>query len=514
MDFQPSFGYPYSLTCSSCVLRIPMDGQNARLLQINIMENTPIAVDLDGTLVHTDTLHESLLLLVRKHPLSLFALPFWLLQGKAHFKQKLSALAKPDPASLPYNRELIGWLEEQRTAGRKLLLCTAADQQIANDVSEHLGIFERSLASGGKINMKGTAKREALGALFPDDGFSYVGDTEADLQVWEGAQSAVLVSNSQSLVESARLLCPVEKQFQAPKAALADFPKLLRVHQWAKNLLLFIPAVAAHQITDPSIIFTLALAFISFSLCSSSVYIANDLLDLESDRQHPRKCNRAFASGKASIASGIILAPALLLASAAIALLVSPAFAMTLLIYYCLTCAYSVVFKRIVLLDCLVLAGLYTLRVIAGAAAISLGVSFWLLAFSVFLFLSLAFVKRFVELQELTEKSGKQNLHGRGYSHNDMPFIQMLGVAAGFVSVLVLALYIDSSASEQLYRLPEMVWGAVAVVLFWVSWIWLKAHRGEMHDDPVVFAVTDKVSLACGLIFGAVVVIGTTGFNL
>lgn len=429
-------------------------------------------------------------------------------------KRRLSDLVTPDPTLLPYNPDLVNWLKEQHDAGRELVLCTAADQKIADGVAKHLGFFSLVLGSDGRGNMKGANKCQVLVEHFSKQGFSYAGDTAADLVVWQKANSSVIVSNSRSLKESAQTLCPVEKEFPKPKAGIRDVAKLLRIHQWAKNLLLFMPAIAAHQIGQVDLIFTLIIAFVSFSLCSSSVYIANDLLDLESDRRHPRKRARPFASGRLSVVTGLAVLPLLLATSAALALHVGSAFAWTLLTYYLLTSAYSVFLKRIVLLDCLVLAALYTLRVVAGAAALSLGVSFWLLAFSVFLFLSLAFVKRFVELQEAGDKTEKISLHGRGYHHGDHQFIQMLGIVAGFISVLVLALYIDSTASEQLYRMPELVWGAVAVLLYWVSWIWLKAHRGEMHDDPVVFAITDRVSLTCGLIFGGIVVLGTVGLGL
>lgn len=475
------------------------------------MNKCSIAVDLDGTLIRTDTLHESLLKLVKTHPISLLLLPFWLLRGKAHFKKKVSAITTPSVALLPYNHDVIDWLKVQRNSNRLLLLCTAADESIGNDVARHLGIFERCVASDGNINMKGTVKHEMLKNLFPNRDFTYVGDSKVDLEVWRGAKSAVVVSNSRALKSHVSKFCEVEKVFHPPQKTLKDFASLLRVHQWAKNLLLLVPAIASHQVANPDILLTLILAFLSFSLCSSSVYILNDLLDLENDRRHPRKRNRPLASGKISIMTAGLLAPMLLMMSGIIATVISPNFINTLAIYYFFTCAYTVVLKKIVLLDCLVLAGLYTLRVIAGAAAISLGVSFWLLAFSAFLFLSLAFVKRFIELKELSAIGVEKIIHGRGYSNNDMGFVQTLGVSAGFTSVLVLALYIDSTASEQLYRLPEMVWGAAAVILFWISWIWLKANRGEVHDDPVVFAVTDKVSLACGVVFSTAVLLGITG---
>jgi len=477
------------------------------------MNQTPLVVDLDGTLVYTDTLLESLIMLIKHSPFVIFALPFWLLRGKAYMKRRLSNLVVPNPALLPYNLELVSWLREQKDSDRELILCTAADQRIAEGVASHLDLFSLVLASDGLRNMKGTNKCKALMELFPTQGFSYVGDTRADLAIWQAASSSIVVSNSLALKNSARKVCPTEKEFSKPKVSLSGIARLLRVHQWSKNLLLLVPAVAAHQIGQIDLIITLVLAFVSFSLCSSAVYIANDLIDLENDRRHPRKRDRPFASGQISIASTSVLFPLLLTLSAVLALKIGSGFAWALLSYFVLTCAYTVFLKRIVLLDCLVLAGTYTLRVIAGAAAISMGVSFWILSFSVFLFLSLAYLKRFAELQEVADENQTTSLHGRGYHHGDSQFVQILGIVAGFISVLVLALYIDSTASAQLYRKPEIVWGAVVVLLYWVSWVWLKAYRGEMHDDPVVFAITDRVSLACGLLFGGIILLGTVGVS-
>jgi 4-hydroxybenzoate polyprenyltransferase len=277
-----------------------------------------------------------------------------------------------------------------------------------------------------------------------------------------------------------------------------------------KNLLLFVPLLAAHKLTNLDTWLALILAFFSFSLCASSVYIVNDLLDLESDRQHPRKCDRPFASGLVPTWMGIVLAPLLLLSSLTLAQYVGGTFLPWLLFYFVLTCAYSWGLKRLMLVDCLTLAMLYTVRIIAGAAAASMALSFWLLAFSVFLFLSLAFVKRYAELQEQL-LNGKQKAHGRGYYTSDAPLVQMLGIASGYAAVLVLALYLNSDAVVQLYRAPEFVWGAVPVILFWVSWMWMKAHRGEMHDDPLVFAVKDRASLISGVVFAAVLATGTVG---
>ena len=286
---------------------------------------------------------------------------------------------------------------------------------------------------------------------------------------------------------------------------------MLRLHQWLKNALLFVPLLAAHQLTNTEAWLTLTLAFFSFSLCASSVYIVNDLLDLESDRQHPRKCKRPFASGLVPASHGIALAPLLLLGSFALAQQVGGHFLPWLLFYFLLTCAYSWGLKRLMLVDCLTLAMLYTLRIVAGAAAISMNLSFWLLAFSVFLFLSLAYVKRYAELK-VQLLSGKKMTLGRGYYTLDAPLLQTMGIASGYAAILVLAFYLNSDVVTKLYKMPELIWAAVPIMLFWISWMWMKAHRGEMHDDPLVFAVTDKASLLAGLAFAVVLFLGAKGW--
>jgi len=279
----------------------------------------------------------------------------------------------------------------------------------------------------------------------------------------------------------------------------------------AQNLLLFVPLLAAHQLGNGPAWLALLLAFASFSLCASSVYIANDLLDLESDRLHPRKRLRPFASGQMPVWMGVVFAPLLLLASLLLATFVGGQFLPWLLAYFVLTCAYSWGLKRLVLVDCLTLALLYTLRIVAGAAAVGQVLSFWLLAFSVFLFLSLAFVKRYAEL-EVQVLSGKQKIHGRGYHTTDAPLVQTMGIVSGYASVLVLALYLNSDAVLRLYRAPQLIWGAVPVMLFWVSWMWLQAQRGQMHDDPLVFAVKDRASLAAGVAFVVIIAAGAVGW--
>jgi 4-hydroxybenzoate polyprenyltransferase len=475
-----------------------------------ILSLHPLVVDLDGTLIHTDMLHESALRVLRDNPFDTLRIPYWLSKGKSSLKRNLADRTDFDPTSLPYNQDLLDWLKQQRACGRKLILCTASDLSIATAISEHLGIFDEVMASDGAANLAGKYKAEALEERFGHSGFDYVGNSRADLAVWRCARRAVVVNGSANLARKAGGCCELEQVFPSPTRGFTTWLRVLRVHQWMKNLLLFVPLFAAHQITNPDTWLALILAFFSFSLCASSVYIANDLLDLESDRQHPRKCKRPFASGLVPAWMGVVLAPLLLLASLALAQHAGGNFLPWLLFYFVVTCAYSWGLKRIILVDCLILAMLYTLRIVAGAAAAGMGLSFWLLAFSVFLFLSLAFVKRYAEL-EVQLLNGKQKTHGRGYYTSDAPLVQTLGIASGYAAVLVLALYLNSDAVVKLYRTPEFVWGAVPVMLFWVSWMWMQAHRGEMHDDPLVFAVKDKASLLAGVAFAAVLAIGTVG---
>ncbi|TFZ00200.1 UbiA family prenyltransferase [Ramlibacter humi] len=458
----------------------------------------PIAVDLDGSLVRTDTLHELALVLLRTHPLDLLRLPFWLAHGKAHLKHELALRAGIDAATLPYNEPLLAWLKEQKSAGRRLVLCTAADGLVAHAVARHLGIFDQVLVSGEGINLAGPEKRAVLEREFGPRGFDYVGNSSVDLDVWSVANAAVVVSPSASLASKAAKVSELLAVFREPVRA-GTMARALRMHQWIKNLLLFVPLVAAHQLGEPALVAAALFAFVSFSLCASGVYVANDLLDLESDRAHPRKRRRPFASGALPIALGVVLAPGLMLAGLSIAVWIDGGFAAWLAAYLVLTAAYSARLKRMLLVDCVVLALLYTLRVVAGAAATGIALSFWLLAFSVFVFFSLAFVKRYVELRGAVRKDEGELIRGRGYMVQDLAVVQAIGIAAGYASVVILALYLQGDTVRALYARPEAMWGAVLLMLFWISWIWMKAGRGEVDDDPVVFAARDLTSLVVGL---------------
>ncbi len=472
------------------------------------MTERPLVVDLDGTLVLTDLLYESALKLLRDTPLKAISLLSHLGRGRAAFKQRVCAMALTDPASLPYNTELLDWLQVQKRAGRELILCTAADERAASAVAGHLGIFDEVLASDGTNNMKGAEKARVLSERYGAAGFDYVGDSVADLPVWSAAGEAIVVGREGRLSDRVQALNQETRILPRPTAGPGDWLGLLRVQQWLKNLLLFAPFLAAHRWHMTEEWLVLFAAFIAFGLCASATYLLNDLLDLESDRLHPRKRSRALASGQIPLWQGVLALPVLLLAGLIIAALLGAKFLLCLLLYLCLTSSYSFILKRLILLDCLVLAVLYTLRIIAGAAAVDMGVSFWLLAFSVFLFLSLAFVKRYAEI-EVQQAEGRSALHGRGYLISDISLVLSLGVGAGYLAVLVLALYLNSAEVILLYSAPQIVWGAVLVLLYWISWIWLKAHRGEMHDDPLVFAIKDRTSLVCGGLFLLAVYLGS-----
>lgn len=470
----------------------------------------PLAVDLDGTLLHTDTLHESLLVMGRTRPGLLPRLPLWLArEGRAGLKRRVTEQSVPDLDTLPLNQDLHRWLVEERRNGRSLVLVTAADSGLAKGVADRIGLFDEVLASDGVVNLAGRHKAEALIGRYGDKGFDYAGNSRADVEVWRHARRAVVVSAGRGVAGRAAEVAEVERDFRAPSTGWRTWVRLLRSHQWAKNVLVALPLIAARTLPTTTQLLDLLLAFVAMSLCASAVYIVNDLLDLEADRLHHRKRHRPFASGRVPLALGVALAPLLFVGSLGFALAVNLQFVGWLLVYVAATTAYSLGLKRLALLDCIVLALLYTLRVVAGGAATEIPISFWLVALSVFLFLSLAFLKRFTELRTHEERLPKDGepldaghrLHGRGYALGDTPLVQMFGVAAGFGAALVLALYVDSGTGTVASGTPEMLWAGVPVLLYWVSWLWLKANRGEMHDDPVVFAVKDRASLATGAVF-------------
>ncbi|HEU0151793.1 MAG TPA: UbiA family prenyltransferase [Arenimonas sp.] len=457
----------------------------------------PLCIDLDGTLLRSDLLLESTLALLAHRPWLLLVLPFWLLGGKARLKQEIASRVVLDAATLPYDGRVLALLRE--ATARRRVLCTASDARLAQAVAAHLGCFDEVLASDGQRNLSGRGKAEALVARFGERGFDYAGNARVDLAVWARAHGALVVNAGAGLARAAAGRCELLAHLPDIGGGLTAWLRALRLHQWLKNLLVFIPLLASHRFLAPESALAALGGFVAFGLCASGVYVLNDLLDLPSDRQHPRKRLRPFASGALPLLPGIVLAPLLALAGLALAWWIEPRFAAVLAAYYLLTLAYSLRFKRVAMLDVMLLAALYTLRIIGGTAVIGAALSFWLLAFSMFIFLSLALLKRYVELAAMLAE-GKDGAAGRGYGVDDLPLLQSLGGSAGYLAVLVLALYINSPESIALYTRPQVLWLLCPLVLYWVSRTWVVAHRGGMDDDPVVFAVTDRASQLVGLL--------------
>ena len=487
-----SFGWLavlYLKTKESHAIYIPVSENNAR----------PLCVDLDGTLIHSDLLLETLLLLIKRNPLYVFKLPVWLLKGKAAFKSEIAQRVSLNPTALPYNAEFIDWLYTQKETGRSLWLSTASNYRLANAVAEHLQIFTGVIASSDTLNLSGRNKAKELVSKFGEKAFDYCGNHKVDLAIWKVSHGAIVVNGSEQLKENAEDVAEIAAVFPKNVSSIKAILKAMRVHQWAKNVLIFVPILAGHRFGNQLDFVYSGLAFLAFGFCASSVYLLNDMLDLEADRLHARKRKRPFASGKLSLLVGFALIPLLLTLTGIFASFLPFEFIEVLAFYYLLTVAYSFSLKSIVLIDTLTLAGLYTIRIAAGSAALDVPFTFWLLLFSVFLFLSLALVKRYAELDAL-QRQGKLKAAGRGYHIEDLPILHSLGTASGYLSVLVLALYINSPAVEGLYSHPQIIWILCILFLYWISIIWLKTHRGKMHDDPVVFALKDRTSLLIGVL--------------
>jgi len=467
------------------------------------LNNKTLFVDLDGTLINTDLLLESFCLLLAKNFLFLFVVPFWLLKGKANLKYQVARRIAMRADLLPYNRKLVSYLETEKGRGRSLVLISASNQALVSAVADHMSLFDGAFGSSQQINLKGSNKLEKIRQLSAGSPFDYAGNARADLTVWEQAESGIVVNGSRTLLADASKRTEITAQFNSDSGQLRSFLRALRMHQWAKNLLLFLPLLLSHQINNIDLMLMSLAGFVSFSLCASSVYLLNDLLDLEHDRQHATKRARPFAAGALSLTAGLLAAPILLGLALLVATLLPWHFTVVLLGYYALTLAYSLSLKAIAIVDVLLLACLYTVRIIAGAAAISIVPTFWLLAFSMFIFMSLAIVKRVTELGNLRAQN-QQQAQGRGYKAQDLESLTMLGSASGFMAVLVFALYINAEETRALYSTPEILWFICPLLLYVVSRIWLLANRGQLHEDPVVFFITDVnsqfIAVLCGLL--------------
>ncbi len=460
----------------------------------------PLCVDLDGTLVHTDMLLESFIRLLRQKFLCILLIPFWLLKGKSHLKHEIAARVSIDYRCLPYNKKLIEYLKKEKKKDRPIVLVTASDKIIAEAIAEQLALFDDVFASTDSLNLKGRKKAALLIERYGEQGFDYIGNESVDLHIWKHANTAISVTQTPALRQKLSQFDKLEFiESDRKKSFLKNTLRALRPHQWAKNLLVFVPLLLAHAYFDEPRVLATLFAFIAFCLCASAVYIFNDLMDLDADRQHPEKKNRPFAAGDLSILSGLMLAGILLVLSSLLALNISTAYALVFAFYFLTTTAYSLGLKSVALLDVFILAGLYTIRVLAGTVSANVPMSFWLLAFSLFIFFSLAMLKRFSELYNLEQRE-KKKTKVRGYSTDDKAILSLLGVASGYISVLVMALYITTPEHMVEYREPEFLWIVFPALLFWISRVWLLASRGQMNEDPVLFALKDAPSYFIALI--------------
>lgn len=451
----------------------------------------PIVVDLDGTLTPVDTLAESLVARVRNAPGTLFLAPLWVVRGRAGFKQAIADGSRFSVVRLPYRDALLDYLREARAEGRRIVLATAAHRSIALAVASHLDCFDDVIATDGH-NLKGRAKLEAIVARVGVE-FSYAGDSAADLPIWEAASGAILVGTSSRVAARVRRTTPVEMEIPREPAGLRVWLRALRVHQWLKNLLLFVPLLTAFAFTDVKTLLVAFTAFLAFSLAASATYIVNDIFDLESDRAHPRKRYRPFACGQISMARGLAMSCVLLACALALSLVVSTGFTLILLTYLLLTSLYSWTLKRYVLLDVIALSSLYTLRILAGSIAVGVATSSWLLSFSMFMFLSLALVKRCAELLSL-KQSGLSASRGRDYGVSDLDVLWPLGVGAALSAVVVFGLFISAPETQARYATPQLLWIVAIGLVYWLARMWIKTSRGEMHDDPVIYALRDRGS--------------------
>lgn len=477
---------------------------------------------MDGTLVKSDTLVDSVLVLARHRPLSLFRIPGWILRGKAAFKAQVSSEVTLDPVYLPYNRVLLQFLEQQHATGRKIYLATAADSSLAERVAAYLGLFDGVLASDGSTNLAGKHKLAAFRDRFTA-GYCYIGNAMPDRTLLAGSSGAMVANPHAGLLRALKQdKTTITREFIDRKPYARTFFKEIRVHQWAKNGLIFLPLLLAHDRRLTSI-YAAVLAFLSFSLAASATYIINDLVDIESDRRHSSKNRRPFAAGDLSPFTGIGIIVVFFAAAILIALslpkqtlplvgnIVLPApqgFLFWLLMYVVVTLSYSFKLKRMMIVDVIVLSMLYTLRMAAGAAATANQISPWLAAFGLFFFLSLAMIKRFSELEDLRTR-GEISASGRGYHVQDLEQLRSFGTASAYASVVVFTLYISSAEVSQYYPHASRLWLLAPLLILWLSRMWLLASRGELHEDPVVYAITNRSSLFLGILVVLVVVLAS-----
>jgi 4-hydroxybenzoate polyprenyltransferase len=477
--------------------------------QVSLPSADYLVVDLDGTLVLTDTFAACVLEALRKRFSCLPAVLAALIRGRAVSKRIAASLARLNVESLPYNEPLIEYLREQKAAGRRLILATGADLTIAAEVAGHLGIFDEVIGSDGERNMTGEEKVRAIQERIGGAPFTYAGNSRADLRVWRRSQAAVLVAAPRSCARELRAAgIDVQREFVRARKPWRARVRCLRVHQWSKNLLVFVPVLLAHQIGNPPAMWRALMAFLALSFAASALYIVNDLLDLQADRLHPTKRRRPLASGEVSLEAGLGLAAFMAVSAALLGLFLNPPGRLLLATYAAASLTYSLKLKRMLFLDVVSLALLYALRVLYGGSATGITISVWTLAFSLFLFTSLATVKRLAELRRVNpEATGTQEY--RGYAGADANQLSSLASAAGCAAVVVLALYINSPEVGLLYRRPQGLWLLCPLLIYWIGRLSLIANRGHLDDDPVTFALKDRATRIVGVVAAIILALST-----
>lgn len=459
----------------------------------------PLVVDLDGTLIYSDMIWEAILLFLKAHFWRAWLLPCWLILGKVGFKRKMAAAVTFDPSTLPYDKTLLAELTEQRGQGRRIVLATGSDRRFADQIAQHLNVFELVLATEGNVNLTSGNKASALTRLYGNQGFDYIGSSRFDLPVWQAARKAYSVTNKAFRLADGSETSKIGSRRSSPLLALL---RAMRPRQWLKNLLVFVPMLAAHALNTVTLLQSVV-AFLAFSLCASSAYLLNDALDAHDDRQHPTKHRRPIAAGALPLPLAMVASPLLAMASLLLCLYSDPLLLAVVLVYFASTLAYSFHLKSMLMVDIVILALLYTMRILGGSASTHIAPSFWLLAFSFFIFLSLALLKRYSELHNL-KRQGKEKSNGRGYVTNDQVPIAIMGVSSSFMSVLIFMLYFNSSDVIQRYHTPPLLLGIVPLLVFWLGRLWTLAFRGEVNEDPVLYVSKDAVSLLavflCGLL--------------
>lgn len=466
----------------------------------------PLIVDMDGTLLRTDALYEGMARAFFRKPFETIAALPLLFKGRPAFKRRIAEIADLGVNLLPLRESLVAHLRREHARGRSLHLYTAADHTLAERVAERVGLFESVQGSRGDVNLKGARKLAEIQRRFPG-GFAYAGNSAADLPIWRESDGIVIAAASKSVTDRAqRLGKPVEAEF-ADRRSLSTWWRALRVHQWTKNLLIYIPLLLSPSYSDASAVMKVGLGFVILGIVASGCYLINDLADLAADRRHRSKRDRPLASGELPIQHAAIAAPLMILSGLVAALLLSAPFALGLLLYIATTLSYSLRLKRVALLDVFLLGLLYTLRLIMGTLLISYALSAWLLTFAMFFFVAMSLAKRHAELVN-AQMGVERRIAGRGYLPSDAPLTLSLGISLTTASNLILVLYlVEEAFPSGLYMAAGWLWAAPLLVCLWTMRIWLLAHRGELDDDPVAFAIRDRLSLGLGTLLAIAFVV-------